>query len=144
MIYQKICIYALLFCMALGNVFGQVYTNKPKALKDTTTYNSLLPIFGKKVKELGFDLPYSAGISVNYLWQKSEISISNVNVGFNNGPLYDVNELIRFNSTTAESNGVNIRPDIWIFPFLNVYGILANAQSTTNVDICYLYLTMKI
>jgi hypothetical protein len=71
-----------------------VYADKPKVLKDSTPYNSLLPIFGKKVKELGFDLPYSGGLSVNYLWQKSEISISNVNVGFNNSPLYDVDELI--------------------------------------------------
>jgi hypothetical protein len=125
----------LIFCLTVGNVVGQVYTDKPKVLKDTTPYNSLLPIFGKKVKELGFDLPYSAGLSVNYLWQKSEISISNVNVGFNNSPLYDVDELINFNSTTAESNGINIRPDIWVFPFLNVYGIIANAKSTTNVDV---------
>jgi len=135
MIKLKIISYAMLIFISLGHVFGQVYTDKPKVLKDTTSYNALLPIFGKKVRELGFDLPYSAGISVNYLWQKSEISISNVNVGFNNGPLYDVDQLLRFNSTTAESNGVNIRPDIWVFPFLNVYGILANAQSTTNVDV---------
>ncbi len=128
-------IYVLLFCLTFGNALGQVYTDKPKVLTDTTAYNSLLPIFGKKVRELGFDLPYSAGLSVNYLWQKSEINISNVKVGFNNSPLYDVDELLRFNSTTAESNGINIRPDIWILPFLNVYGILANAQSTTNVDV---------
>lgn len=128
-------IYILIFCLTLGNVYGQVYADKSTVLNDTTTYTSLLPIFGKKVKAMGFDLPYSAGLSVNYLWQKSEISISNVSVGFNNSPLYDVDELINFNSTTAESNGVNIRPDIWVFPFLNVYGIIANATSTTNVDV---------
>ena len=42
-----------------------------------------MPIYGKKVKELGFDLPFSAGLSINYLWQKSDIVISNVAVGFN-------------------------------------------------------------
>ncbi len=132
---MKKSMYILLICLAVGDAFGQVYTDKPKVIKDTTTYNSLLPIFGKKVRELGFDLPYSAGLSVNYLWQKSEISISHVRVGFNNSPLYDVDELISFNKTTAKSNGVNIRPDIWIFPFLNVYGILANARSPANVDV---------
>ncbi len=121
--------------MTFGTIFGQVYTDKPKVLTDTATFKTLLPIFGNKVRELGFDIPYSAGLSVNYLWQKSDIKISNVNVGFNDGPLYDVDELIRFNRTTAESNGVNIRPDIWLFPFLNVYAIFANAQSTTQVDV---------
>ena len=110
----------ILFCFVFGNAQGQECTDKPKVFQDTTIYNVLLPILGKKVKELGFDLPHSAGISVSYLWQKSKVSTSNVNVGFNNRPLYDVGEFINFNSTTTESTGVNIRPDIWVFPFLRL------------------------
>ncbi|MCJ7468429.1 MAG: hypothetical protein MUO53_17250 [Maribacter sp.] len=128
-----LAIFLILFVSAL--LHAQVYSELVREQKDTMVYKNLLPIWGKKVKELGFDLPYSAGISVNYLWQKSDISISNVNIGFNNGPLYDVDELIIFNSTTAESHGVNIRPDIWVFPFLNVYAIFASATSNTNVDV---------
>ncbi|WP_223115304.1 hypothetical protein [Hanstruepera ponticola] len=115
--------------------FSQVYSELNNKKKDTTEYKYILPIFGKKTHALGFDLPYSAGISINYLTQKSNIVISNVSVGFNNSELYNVDDLIRFNKTTATSNGLNIRPDLWIFPFLNVYGIFAQATTNTNVDV---------
>jgi hypothetical protein len=114
---------------------AQVYADFNKEQEESVTYPYILPIWGQKVKEKGFDLPYSAGISVNYLWQNSDILISNVSVGFNGGKLINVDEIIRFNSTSAESYGINIRPDIWVLPFLNVYGIIARAKSNTNVDV---------
>ena len=126
---------AVIFMFLTGAGHAQVYSDFTKEPPQTEEYPYLLPIWGKKVREKGFDLPYSAGISVNYLWQNSDILISNVSVGFNSGPLYNVDELIRFNSTSAESWGVNIRPDIWVLPFLNVYGILARAESRTQVDV---------
>lgn len=132
----KSLIQVLVIILLFSNqyILAQVYSDL-NVVKDTIQYNQKLPLFGKKVAKMGFDLPYSAGIGINYIWQQSEISVSNVNVGFNNGPTYNVDELIRFNSTTSESNGVNIRPDVWILPFLNVYGIFAQAKSTTNVDV---------
>ncbi|MBO3115512.1 hypothetical protein J4050_02065 [Winogradskyella sp. DF17] len=133
--FKVFCVTVLMVLFYTSSVNSQVYSELTDKPQDTLEYKNLLPIFGKKVKELGFDLPYSAGISVNYLWQKSDIVISNVAVGFNSGDLINVDDIIRFNSTTAESNGVNIRPDVWLFPFLNVYGIFAQAQSRTNVDV---------
>ncbi len=125
---------ALAFLVA-GTAFSQVYSDYSNQPREQEEYPFMLPIWGKKVQEKGFELPYSAGISMNYLWQESDIVISNVSVGFNGGQLYNVDELIRFNSTTATSSGLNIRPDLWVFPFLNVYGIFARAESKTNVDV---------
>ncbi len=99
-----------------------------------TDYPYLLPIWGKKVAQKGFNLPKSGGLSVQYLWQQSDISIENLKIGFNNGPLYDVNELIRFDKAQTQTNGGNIRPDIWVLPFLNVYGILAQSQTSTSIN----------
>lgn len=135
MTFKNSCAALILVLISTSIAQSQVYSELNNKPKDSLEYNNLLPIFGKKVKALGFDLPHSAGISVNYLWQKSDIVISNVAVGFNSGELINVDDLIRFNTTTAESNGVNIRPDIWVFPFLNIYGIFAQAQSRTNVDV---------
>lgn len=55
-------------------------------------------------------------------------------LGFNNGPMTSLSEVVRFNSAKSEANGLNFRPDIWLFPFLNVYGIVAKAQLSTAVD----------
>jgi len=132
---RQMILFGALVVLAAGTSFSQVYSDLEKNPPESTDYPYLLPIWGQKVKEKGFDLPYSAGIGINYLWQDSDINISNVSIGFNGGPLYNVDELIRFNSTSAESWGINVRPDVWVLPFLNVYGIFARAESNTNVDV---------
>jgi hypothetical protein len=125
----------------ISQTFGQVYTNKVvgaknEALKDSleaTEYPFALPILGAKAAKRGYDLPYSAGIGINYLWQKSDLIIEDLFVGFNNGPMYDLDEIIRFNKAIASASALNIRPDIWLFPFLNVYGIFTQAKTSTEI-----------
>jgi len=97
-------------------------------------YPYMLPIWGDKVVKKGFNLPYSAGLSVQYVWQKSDIIIDNLQVGFNGGQKYNLDDVIRFNSATTTTNGANIRPDIWLFPFLNVYAIFAKTKTATAID----------
>jgi len=99
-----------------------------------STYPYLLPIWGQKVIAKGFDLPFPVGLSVQYIWQQSDIIIDNLQVGFNHGPMRNCDDIIRFDKATATTNGANVRPDFWIFPFLNVYGILAKSKNTTAID----------
>lgn len=131
-----------LYCLSFFNVKAQ-YTSdkvvgvKHQALADSLKaheYPYLFPIWGKKVVAKGFNLPKSAGLSAQYLYQQSDIIIDNLEVGFNGGPMYPLKDVIRFNSAVATSNGINFRPDLWVFPFLNVYGILAQSKMSTAID----------
>ena len=131
----KVILVITLFLMTSEMTYAQVYADLKKEKPEDPDYPYLLPIWGQKAKDKGFELPYSAGIGVNYLWQNSDLIINNVSIGFNGGELYNVDELIQFNSTSAESWGINIRPDVWVLPFLNVYGIFARSESKTNVDV---------
>jgi hypothetical protein len=97
-------------------------------------YPYILPIWGAKATAKGYSLPYSAGVSVNYLQQESALIIDNLLVGFNNGPMYDLDELIRFNDATSRAGALTIRPDFWLFPFLNVYGIFGKGKSSTEIS----------
>jgi hypothetical protein len=130
-----------IFLMLIPAV-SQVYTNKivgekNEKLKDSIEkggYPYILPIWGKKVAAKGFLLPYSCGISVNYLWQESDLIIDNLMVGFNNGEMHNMDEIVRFDNAKATANSINLRPDIWVFPFLNVYGVLAKAKTSTAIN----------
>ena len=121
--------------------FSQVYTDKVVGKKNAekidnlkkTGYPYSLPIWGEKATKAGFNLPYSAGISLQSIWQKQDLKIDNLYVGFNNGPQYSLDEIVRFNNSVSEASGVNIRPDIWLFPFLNIYGIFAKSKPSTTV-----------
>ena len=120
---------------------AQVFTNKEVGKKNTELRDSLknseypysLPIWGAKATKAGYALPYSAGLSIQYFGQKSDIIIENLKVGFNGGPLYDLDGLVRFDKAIATASAVTVRPDVWLFPFLDVYGIFGKAQASTDV-----------
>lgn len=128
----------LLLCVP---AYSQVFSNKEvgkknEALRDTlkvADYPYTLPIWGQKATNAGYNLPYSAGVSAQYFWQVSDIVIDNLQVGFNNGPMYNLDGLIRFDKAVATASAITIRPDIWLLPFLNVYAILGQSQASTEV-----------
>lgn len=128
----------LLTSPALAQVFSnKVVGKKNEALADSlkkSDYPYVLPIWGEKATKRGFNLPYSAGLSAQYFSQESLILIDNLSVGFNNGTMYNLDGLVRFDEAKATASAFTIRPDVWVLPFLNVYGILGKAQASTNVN----------
>lgn len=135
----KILLFMILLIAFLSNSYAQVYSNrtfdknKLDSLK-VAEYPYVMPIWGQEATNAGFHLPLPFGVSVNYLWQESDIVINNVSVGFNNSTMQNVDQIIRFNSAVARSNAINLRPDFWLFPFLNIYGIFAQSRTSTSVE----------
>jgi hypothetical protein len=139
---KKLLFLSIIIVPVFFETNGQVYTNKPVGEKNKEYVDSLkqheypyvLPILGAKATAAGFDLPYSAGLSVQYLWQESELVIEDLAVGFNGGPMYDLDEIIRIDKATSVASALNFRPDIWVLPFLNVYGIFTQASPSTEIS----------
>jgi hypothetical protein len=137
---QKLLISIILF-LTVNAAFAQVFTNKEvgqrnQSKKDslkTAEYPYTLPIWGAKATNAGYSLPYSAGLSVQYFWQESDLIIENLQVGFNGGELYNLDNVVRFDKVKATASAITVRPDVWVFPFLNVYAILGRSQASTEV-----------
>lgn len=134
-----IILFMLMTCGFLNSIDAQVYSNKARASHEVDSthieqYDYVLPIWGKQAVAKGFDLPYSAGLGLNYIWQESSILINNLQVGINGGDKRNLDGTVRFNDAVATTNGLNIRPDIWLFPFLNIYGLVARVENSTAVD----------
>ena len=137
-----IILFAFLFSLLCMQLSAQTFSDKIVGKNKTdvadsikkSEYPYLLPILGKKVTKAGFDLPYSAGIGLNYFWQRSDIIINNLEIGFNNKPKHNLDEIIRFDDAVSETNGINFRPDLYLFPFLNIYGIFGKSKSSTEID----------
>lgn len=132
---------AVLSIISFTQIHAQVFSNKEAGKKNeelrdsmkTVVYPYVLPIWGEKATQKGFNLPYSAGISVQYFWQQSDLVLENLMVGFNNGTMYDLDGLVQFDKARATASAATIRPDIWLFPFLNIYGILGQASASTDI-----------
>ena len=112
------------------------YTDSLKAVE----YNHTFPIWGQKAYQKGFDIPYPAGIMGNYMWMRQGIILDNLQLGVKTDnvdiPLTPV-EFIEFGDNLNTSYSVNVRPDLWVLPFLNVYGIFGFGNSDTEVNITF-------
>lgn len=137
----KTAIFTVLAICFSSTLLGQVYTNKEVGKKNEALVDSIkskewpyaLPIMGKKATARGFDLPYPAGVSMQYFWQQSDIIIDNLKVGFNDGEMYGLDEVVRFDKAQATTGAVTVRPDFWLFPFLDIYGIFGYGVASTDV-----------
>ncbi len=112
-------------------------------LGDTTTrvYPYHLPILGKMACENGFDIPKPVGLMLNYFTAGQDIVIPKIEIGFsgsnlaNDIPLTDITDIIEFEEIHTAVHNINVRPDVWILPFLNIYGIIGKTFTTTSVKL---------
>ena len=138
---RRKALFLILLASCAAPVHAQVFTNKEVGKKNAALSDSLkrskypyaLPIWGDKATARGFSLPFSAGVSVQYFGQRSDIVIDNLQVGFNSGTMYPLDGIVRFDKAKSTSNGISLRPDIWLFPFLDVYAILGRSAASTDV-----------
>jgi hypothetical protein len=118
--------------------FGQSGSQNPT--QDTTTANKVypyvLPIWGQKVADRNIELQLPFGVNVNYVYNQMTLELTQFSMNFYDGENLDdiVNpETLNFTETVGTTNGVNIRADAWILPFLNVYGLFSRNQGSTKV-----------
>jgi len=137
--------YALLLIFGMPIVSGQYSSTMIKTKHEAYTdslkqveYNYVFPILGQGAYKKGFDIPYPIGLMANYMWMKQNLEFDNLQLGLKTDnidiPLTDV-EFIEFGENTNTSYAYNVRPDIWVLPFLNVYGIFGGGQSKTEVNL---------
>ena len=115
----------------------QAYTDSLKNIN----YDRIFPFWGTKAYKRGIDIPYPIGFMANYIWMDQGISIDNFQLGINKPdgsvllPLTPLDEdILGFGSNTNTSWSFNVRPDVWLFPFIDLYGIFGYGRSSTTVQ----------
>ena len=132
------------------NGYSQYASKKVKSKYETYTdsiksvdYNYIFPFWGTKAYKRGIDLQYPVGIMANFFWTTQNIAIDNFRLGFQNAhggpvnfPLTPVSDsILAFGNNENTSYSINIRPDIWLFPFIDLYGIFGFGKSNTSVEV---------
>ncbi|MFV0268482.1 MAG: hypothetical protein ACK5HT_15250, partial [Draconibacterium sp.] len=107
-------------------------------------YDFIFPILGKQAYKSGFDVPYPAGVMVNYMMMKQHIVISDFSLGFHSSSgkslMIEDADFIKFGDNTNVAYTTTVRPDIWILPFLNVYGLFGYGRTNTDINISHIAL----
>jgi hypothetical protein len=98
------------------------------------TYDKIFPILGRKAVERGFDLPKPLGINILYARMDQGIDITNLGLSTNTNPVQPV-DFIGFGKNTSTVSTVSGRVDLWLFPFLSVYGFGGKVWANTTVEL---------
>lgn len=117
----------------------EAYVDSLKNLK----YNRVFPFWGQKAYSRGIDLQYPLGIMANFFWMDQGIIIDNFQLGFDNAydglidfPLQQLSDsILAFGNNKNQSWSLNVRPDIWVFPFIDIYGIFGYGRSKTTIEV---------
>ncbi|WP_297097586.1 hypothetical protein [uncultured Draconibacterium sp.] len=133
---RSVLILLLIWAGLAQTSYGQ-YSQLQKRDSVAVSYPYKFPILGSKAYERGFNIPYPAGGMLNYFVAKQDVEIPEIAIGFNNSEMLDLTELLEFGTVNAQATSVNVRPDLWVFPFFNVYGIFGKAWAQTEVELTY-------
>lgn len=116
----------------------------PSPTNEPVEYTRRFPIGGAEVIKRGYALPLPVGITVIGVNNVQDQDITELNIALGKGvvPPEDV-ELRPFPAVTIDSTSdttsLQIKGDLWVLPFLNVYATLGkitgDANITVNIDL---------
>jgi hypothetical protein len=98
------------------------------------TWDRSLPFLAQKVIDEGYDLPLPYGISINYSNVSQDMYLGSLNVGLNGSEIVPF-EFVSFENAVANSEAVQLKIDAWLFPFMNVYGMIGRVDGEAPVDV---------
>ena len=95
-----------------------------------------LPFLGEEARKRGYELPLTYGIGLVYYKLQRDIEVTDVRVGRNDGEPVSVSEYVVF-AADSDVDNLNVKADVWILPFLNLYAIAGTIknQSTTRIAV---------
>lgn len=124
--------------MNYGQVTNLSISERRESYTDSlkrTPYEWHLPVMGKKIREMGFDIPNPNGISFTYAHSSQDILLSDAYIGFSPDKLLPIDGIARFRKISSDVNAYTVRYDFWLLPFLNFYGIAGNVNAQTKVEL---------
>lgn len=93
-----------------------------------------LPFLAQKVVDQGYDLPIPYGVSLTAVDIEQDIVVEDLAVSFDGGERspYD---FVSFENTYVQNQSFQLKADAWLFPFLNVFGLLGNVSGDVSSDV---------
>jgi len=115
---------------------ADAYTKKEAQTGEAAprTWDHALPFFAQRVIDQGYDLPEPYSIGLSFYSGKQDLTIQNLHVAFNGGPMRDAS-FIGFDAKDMHNNTAQFQLGAWVFPFLNVFVIAGRVQGSGDIGI---------
>ena len=89
-----------------------------------------LPIWGREAREKGFDLPLPFGVGLTYTYINQNMVVSDVKI--EGKPLG-----VTLRDAETITDTAVFRADAWLFPFLNIYGLVGQTSGVTRPAVVF-------
>lgn len=116
-----------------GNKMGDADKHYKDSLR-SAGYPYRFPILGSRMVEKGFSVQYPVGAMLNFMGGSQKVDITDLKVGFNEQEPVPL-DFIKFGEVKAEMQSATSRIDLWVLPFVDLYGIVGLVQAKTKVNI---------
>lgn len=81
---------------------------------------------------MGFELPLPLGVSANFYAEEQNFDLTDLSLGFGGRAQTAIGTFLEASQLETEQANVNARFDVWLLPFLNVYGLLGYTEGNTE------------
>lgn len=92
-----------------------------------------MPFMAQEVIDMGFELPFPYGVAVIYAKVRQDLTLKDLEVGANGNGLKPI-EFVSFSDAEALNDSVQIKADMWLFPFMNIYAVVGAINGDANLD----------
>ncbi|RKR64379.1 hypothetical protein C7387_1073 [Yokenella regensburgei] len=102
--------------------------------------DSTFPIWGDEARARGYTLPLPFGANLSYMNIRQDVNVDSISFSglmLGSHPIPSSMFIIDAGHTRESSKTENLRLDMWVFPFLNVYGLVGHTRgsSISNVSV---------
>lgn len=95
-----------------------------------------LPFLGDLARSRGIELPLPLGAGVVYYHLSRDVAVSDVRIGRNGAAPSSASDFAQL-ATSSRVDNLNLKLDVWLLPFVNVYAIVGYIwnESDTTIDV---------
>ncbi len=129
--------------------FGCVSNMKVTSFSGTNSYINktepsvnIPPLFGKKARKSNKTLSLPFGVGINSIYYDQSYLASKLLLSSDSTDIIARADSIYQNTTAYEFKG-QIRPNLWLFPFLNVYGIFGYTKGVISPNLVVPYIVLE-
>lgn len=111
----------------------------PAQPEDTTPptpqqWDRALPFFAQRVVDKGYTLPNPYDIGYSYFDGNQRYQLSSLQVSSGSNPLRSA-DFVRFDQSKIHNTSHQLQVGAWLFPFMNVYGMVGTVQGGGDIGI---------
>lgn len=110
-----------------GAAFGAATNTPPQN-------DSTFPIWGDEARARGYSIPLPFGVNLSYMNIRQNIDVDSITFsGLKLGDHPIPSDLFNIDvgKTRQRSKSENLRLDMWVFPFLNIYGLVGHTRGSS-------------